>query len=261
VGTHTITATATDSALLQGSHSITVTVTTSGTGGGGLVTSGLVVQLESDLNVALQTGTTVAGWLDQSGLGNDLVASGNPQLVNGATPTALPAVRFDGVGDKLERIHATSALGGLPTGNANRTMFLVTKYNASGAWGGFSYGTGANNQAFGLMVKHPSGELALQGWGTGNDLVSTTPGIGAGWLVQSAVLASGTGTLFKDGVQIRQWAHTYNTVLTKLVIGAEIKNLGYLTMDVAAVLIYNRALDATELASVAAYLRNKYIGQ
>jgi hypothetical protein len=224
-----------------------------------LVTSGLIVRLESDLNVTLQAGTTVAGWLDQSGLGNDLVASGNPQLAAGLTPTGQPAVRLDGNGDKLQRVNSTNPLNGLPTGNANRTMFLVTKYNASGAWGGLAYGTGATNQAFGLIVKHLSGELALQGWGTGNDLVSTTPGIGAGWLVQSAVLSNGTGTLFKDGTQIRQWTHTYNTVLTKLVIGAEIKDAGYLTMDVAAVLIYNRALDATERASVDAYLRSKYI--
>jgi hypothetical protein len=138
-------------------------------------------------------------------------------------------------------------------------MFLVAKYDGSKAWGGAAYGTGANNQTFGLVVRHPTGTLTLQGWGSGNDLVSSTMGIGAGWLVQSGVLNAGTGTLYKDGVQIKQWSHTYNTVLTKVVIGEEIKNLGFMDMDVAAVLIYNRALDSVERASVEAYLTGKYV--
>ena len=85
-----------------------------------------------------------------------------------------------------------------------------------------AYGTGASNQAFGLIVKHPSGQLVLQGYSSGNDLVSSTPGTGAGWLVQSGLLAGGAGRLFRDGVEVGQLPHTYNTVLTKLVIGAEI---------------------------------------
>src|SRR5207247_7988493 len=77
-GAHVITATAVDSSGLQGSASINVTVTSSG-GGGGLLPSGMVLHLESDLNVSIQSGNTVAGWLDQSGQGNDLAASGSPQ--------------------------------------------------------------------------------------------------------------------------------------------------------------------------------------
>src|SRR5690606_34873620 len=63
---------------------------------GNLITDGLVLQLESDLNVSLQTDDIVAGWLDQSGLGNDLVAIGNPRLVPNATPTLRPAIQLDG---------------------------------------------------------------------------------------------------------------------------------------------------------------------
>jgi hypothetical protein len=217
------------------------------------------VHLESDLNVSIQSGSTVAGWLDQSGQGNDLVASGSPQTGLVSTPTGKPSISLNGSGGKLERINATNPLGGLPTGNADRTMFVVAKYNNSTAWGGVAYGTGANNQAFGLIVKNPSGELVFQGWGGVNDLVSTTPGIGAGWLLESGVLSSGTATLYEDGAQIAQWTHTYNTVLTKLVIGQEIASLGYVGMDVAVVLVYNRALSASERTSVEGYLRNKFL--
>jgi glucose/arabinose dehydrogenase len=258
VGTHIITAAVTDSGGLTGSATRTITVTEGSGGSGQLITSGLVVQLEADLNVSLQSGTTVAGWLDQSGLGNDLVASGTPQWVATGTPTGQAAIRLNGAGDKLERLNATDPLGGLPAANGNRTMFVVAKYDGASAWGGAAYGTGGANQAFGLVVT-PSGPLTLQGWGGGNDLVSTTAGIGAGWLIQAAVLASGTATLYKDDSQIAQWTHTYNTVLTRLVIGEEIAGLGFVDMDVAAVLIYNRALSATERASVGAYLRSKYL--
>lgn len=226
----------------------------------GLVLNGLVVHLEADLNVGLQSGTQVATWLDQSGLGNDLQAFGDPQLAAGITPSGKPALRLDGVGDKLERVHATQPLSGLPAGNADRTMFMVVRYpGGSSAWAGASYGTGANNRAFGLLAKHPTGELVLQGWGNGNDLVTAAPGIRAGWMVQSGMVSGGTGRLFKNGVQVGQFFHTYDTLVSKLVIGEEIKSLGFMPMDIAALLIYDRALSNEELGRIGTYLQKKYL--
>lgn len=258
-GTHTLTATATDAGGLQASDSITVVVSGSG-GTGGLVTAGLVVHLEADLNVSTGTGSTVAGWLDQSGLGNDLIAGGAPQLVSAGTPTGRPAIRFDGTDDLLQRRHVEDPLGGLPTANANRTMVVVAKYNRTSAWGGVSYGAASANRAFGLGVKHSSGEPFLQGYGGGNDLVSTATGTGAGWLVQTGVLNNGTATLFKDGAQVAQFSHAYATTLDRLVIAQELGSRGFIGMDVAAVLVYDRALSAAERSSVEAYLANKYVG-
>jgi hypothetical protein len=139
-------------------------------------------------------------------------------------------------------------------------MFAVMKYNGLTAWAGVAYGAGAPNQAFGLVGQQWSGNLVLHGWGGGNDLISATPGMGVGWLVHSAVLNGGSASHYKDGVQIGQFAHTYNTVLTKLVIGEETAGIGYADMEVAAVLIYNRALDVNERANVEAYLQEKYLG-
>jgi glucose/arabinose dehydrogenase len=224
--------------------------------GPGLITSGLVVQLESDLNVALQSGNIVAGWLDQSGLGNDMVASGTPRLGTVLTPSGKPAISLNGTTDKIER---AGTLGGLPAGNANRTMFVVSKYNSSTAWAGAAYGNGSPNQAFGIVIQHPSGELTLQGWGGGNDLVSTIPGLGAGWIVQAGMVSGGNGTLFANGAQVAQFAHTYGTVLSKFVIGQEIASLGYVGMDAAAILVYNRALSGAERVQVETYLRNKFL--
>jgi hypothetical protein len=139
-------------------------------------------------------------------------------------------------------------------------MFLVAKYNSSTAWGGFAYGKGLANQCFGLAVRPGSGVLVLQGWGSGNDLTSTAPGLGAGWLTQAAVLQSGTATLFKNGQQAAQWSHTYNTVHSRIVVGQEIASLGYIGMDVACILVYNRALNSSERQAVETYLRAKYFG-
>jgi hypothetical protein len=233
VGTHAILATVTDSDTQEGTAGISLTVEAA-SGEGVPVVNGLVLHLESDEGV-ISFGALVTGWTDLSGQQNNLFASGDPQLLTAGTPGGRPAIQFDGNGDKLERLAATHPLGGLPSGNEDRTMFLVAKYDGSKAWGGAPYGTGANNQTFGLVVRHPTGTLTLQGWGSGNDLVSSTMGIGAGWLVQSGVLNAGTGRLYKDGAQIKQWSHTYNTVLTKVVIGEEIKNLGFMDVDVKGV--------------------------
>lgn len=206
----------------------------------------------------VQSDGTVSRWQDQSGNGNHLLAAGTPKLIPALTPTGEAAIRLDGAGDKLERIHATDPITGLPGGNADRTMFAVVKFNSSSAWAGAAYGNGASNEVFGLSVQHPAGELVLQGWGGANDLVSTTRGTGAGWLVQSAVLNNGTATLYKDGEQIAQAAHAFNTNPLKLVIGEEIANLGFVEMDVAAVLIYGRALRDAERNRLEEYLTTKY---
>src|SRR5690606_31038898 len=98
-----------------------------------------------------------------------------------------------------------------------------------------------------------------QGFGGGNDLVSSTPGLGAGWLLQTGLLSGGTATLFKDGTQIAQFTHNYNTTLSRLVIGEELNNLGFIGIEVAAVLVYDRSLSTAERQEVDAYLTEKYV--
>jgi len=220
------------------------------------VTSGLVLHLDSTQGVSTPLGNTVTVWADVSGNGKNLSGVNDPQWGTVLTPTGVKAIHFDGVNDRMQR---TTSLTGFPTGNSDRTMFVVAKYNSATASGGVAYGSDNLNQAFALSVKNPGGQLVLGGWGSTNDLVSTTAGMGAGWLVQSGMLAAGVGTLFKDGAQIGQFTHTYNTVLTRMVLGADLGNQGYVGMDVAAVLLYNRALSGSERAQVDAYLRSKYV--
>ena len=197
--------------------------------------------------------------MDRSTRGNTVTAAGEPQLLAGGTPNGQPAIRLDGVDDRFERIHATHPLSGFPTGNGNRTVFVIARYTSTTWWSGVAYGSPLSNRTYGLGVKHPTGELFLQGYGSANDLVSTTPGVGAGWLVQVGLHESGTSSLYKDTSLVAQWTHSYSTTLNRLSIGREIGGNGFAGMDIAAALVYNRALTAAERESVTSYLHQRFL--
>ncbi|AUV82844.1 hypothetical protein C2R22_15360 [Salinigranum rubrum] len=216
------------------------------------VTSGLALHLDSTTGVTT-SGGSVTTWADQSGNGNDLTASGGPTLAT--SPTGAQVVRFDGVDDVASR---TGGLTGVPTGNADRTVFVVAEYREVG-YGGVAYGLPKENQVFGLSVD-PNGDLMVQGWGGPNDYVSTTAGTGTGWFTQSAVHSNGAFTHYKDGTAIDSATHTFATDNDRLVVGAEMTPAPYLDMDVAAVVIYDRALTDTERQQVEAYLQQTYVG-
>jgi len=233
----------------------TVTITV---GGGSLVSSGLVVALESDAGVSTDGGSGVLGWLDSSGLGNDLqTVVGDPVIVTAATPSGADAINFDG-DDSLARLGATDALNGLSTGAADRSVFIVARYNTAAALAGVAYGNGVANGNFGLVADTPQGSLAVQGGGAGNNFVSANQGSGSGWLVQTAVLESDLFDHYRDGELIDSAFHAFNTQATDLKIAEEIDGLGFADMDVAAVLIYDRALTEMERHEVQAYLHTKY---
>jgi hypothetical protein len=202
-----------------------------------LPTDGLVLHVEADSGVTVADGTSdVTGWADQSAQANDLTAAGAPLLVANAL-NGEAVILFDGTDDILERL---ADVNGLPAGDADRTMYTVVRYDSVG-YGGVAYGTDAINETFGLIV-HPSGTLTVQGWGAANDFNSGIAGTSMGWMVQSAIHEAGTMTHYQDGTQIDLQLHTYATNPTKIVLGAEIDRAPFMDMDVAAVLIYDRAL-------------------
>ena len=267
VGDQTFTYTAGDGAGGTDTATATITLEQSSSSTDVPITDGLVVVLEADSNVALVGGSnTVSGWLDGSGNGNDLTAAGDPQHVQGATPSGLPAIELDGNGDFLARSGATD-LSSLPSGSEDRTVFFVVDYIGTTRATGAVFGNGAQNEAFGLVVLNSSNDLAVQGWGNANDFSS---GVDAGdnqgndeWLVQSAVLSGNQLTQFLNGVQIDSDTHVFNTntgaATSRLVIGQEIAGLGFGVMNVAAVLIYDRALTDAERLQVEDFLQQKYL--
>lgn len=218
-----------------------------------LVTPGLVLHLEADLGVTV-TGSSVIAWIDQSPAGNDLVAGGAPQLL----PSALngrDVIRFDGVDDFLER---TAVLTGLPVGNANRTAFVVANY-ASPGFGGMSYGTDVCNQSFGLGPA-ANGNLRIQAWCPDNDFISENSAVGAGWQVHGAIHQAGQLSQYRDGFWIDTATHDLDTQLSRLSVGQELNGSVFAQADIAAVLIYDRALTSVERSMVETYLLEKYLG-
>ncbi len=231
------------------------------------VTDGLIVEFQSDNNVALLSdGSTVDGWLDGSGFGTDLVAGGNPVLLANATPTGQPAISFDGVDDFLSR-EGGANLSGLPAGNQDRSVFFVVDYQSASSRLGVAFGRGRSNRAFGITVDGRTNVLAVQGWGSNHDfLSSTSAGDNDGvdeWLVQSAVLSNDTLTHYLNGSLIDSTDHVYNTdvsgAASRFVIGEEISSGDFGQLEVAAVLIFDRALNLSEHSVVTQYLFDKYI--
>jgi hypothetical protein len=232
----------------------TVSVSIGGTGDSDVpVQSGLVAHYAADQGITAGTGDVITGWADQSGQGNDLTASGDP-LVKHDTLAGEPVVSFDGDGDALVR---TDTLSGLPSGSADRTIMYVVNYQSSPSWGGgIDYGATNCNNAFGLIV-HDS-QLQVHGW-CDDFTADASADVGPdGWMTHSAVLSSDQVTHYKDGTQIDQYTHTYATDPQKLVIGAEIDGSPQVDMEVAEVLIYDRALSDTERQQVENYLQEKY---
>ncbi|MEA3411030.1 MAG: PQQ-dependent sugar dehydrogenase [Pseudomonadota bacterium] len=215
------------------------------------VSSGLIVHLETDSGVTV-SGDTVTGWQDLSGKGNHLVANGAPRVLSGEL-NGLDVIDLDGTDDSLVR---SFGLNALPAGNADRTVFFFVNYREKG-WGGFSYGTNSSNDLFGVAV-NPTSNLAIQGWGGPNDIDSEVPGVGEGWLVQSVVLNASSLSHYRDGSLIDSFVQGYTTQPEKIVVGAEIDGAPVVSMQVAAALVYDRALSEGERQQVEAYLQNKY---
>ncbi len=255
VGIDSFEYTITDANGQSSSAAISVTVA-AGEAPSSLPTDGLVLKLDADTGVATGSNSIVSSWADQSGLENDLLVSdGDPRLLTDAL-NGHNVIEFDGTGDKLSR---TVDLNGLPAGNSERTVFLVARYDGTG-YGGVAYGDNRKNQTFGAVVD-TNGNLAVQGWGGANDFRSGERGTGSGWLLQEIVHDGATVSHYRDGSLIAARAHTYNTDVANgdgLVIGAEIDGSPNIDMDIATLLIYDRALSNSERQQVENYLQEKY---
>ncbi len=262
--THDGTTTTSDSftysvADTQGGRSAPATVTVSVTplGSGVLLADGLVLRLESDSGVSAGGGE-VSSWADQAG-GLLFFPEGAPAYVEDAL-NGQPALTFDGLDDALR---ASGPVGSLPLNNADRSVFLIARYRGSGP-GGFAYGVQpANcptdgNRGFEVGV-NLNDELSVSGLCPPNWESSGEPGADDTWMCQSVVLSDSLLIHRRDGVVIDTLTHTYATGDGPAVVGRSLEGSSWVDMDLAAVLVYDRALSDAERQAVERYLELKYL--
>lgn len=149
----------------------------------------------------------------------------------------------------------------LPVNNTNRSMFIVVKYNnqaSSGGTGGVSYGQTNCGEAFGLNVGK-DGEFVIQGWCPDYDHLSATSAVNQGWAVQSVIFQDGTYSHYHSTTEIDSGDASFPTKPGPLVVGAELGFSPYIDMEIAAIVVYDKALSTTEHSDAVAYLENKYL--
>ena len=238
-----------------------------------------VLDLTTEVGVRTNTRGEVTSWIDQSSRGNDLQseAAARPSFDGATTPTGVRAVSFDGNGERLIRTLG-DGISGLPDGNQDRSVFIVSQFHDSSAWSGFSYGVGEPNGASGIVVaaRRAAGRLAVQAWGP-NDILTTSNGYSqagtTGWSVlgfaHDATSTPTTG-FYRDGNLIASDNVPFNTNLSdnsslngnsasRIVIGEEIGEAGFAEMDIAAAVVYDHALSAGERQAVNDYLEYAFI--
>ncbi len=231
----------------------------------------------------------MARWSDQSFQGNDLFATGNEQPLIGATftPSGRDAIRFAGVNQRLLRTLADAGgINGLPSGNLDRSVFLVAQFYNAADVGGAAYGTGLTNQGFGLGVAGPGpdeGRVVLDGGGGASNLITSEfgfnpAGVTSGWTVLSVVHQDDGADpadnvfVYRNGVQIASWDHEFATELSdnrdlngnsasRIVLGESLAGTGHIEFDIAAWLAYDQALDMTDRQAVETYLQNQFLNQ
>ena len=216
--------------------------------------SGLVLWLRSDQGVST-SGTSVTGWNDLSGNGNNAVQTGtsNSPTVQSNQVNSFPTLRFDGNNDYLTIADASSLKP------ANITAFMVAKRTG-----------GANSSRY--LVKASSGSY-VDGYGI-MQVGGTSAGVYANNESASrATIPFGTGTFGilsgrYDSQQVRFSINSgsaaitaYTTAITHttspLYLGGRTTNDAF-GGDIAEVLLYNRALSETERKEVELYLYQRY---
>jgi hypothetical protein len=220
------------------------------------VTDGLVMHLDAGTITGIAEGAAIDTWADQSGLGNNAlqsIAARQPVYIASSSAfNSKAVVRFDGSNDFLDLNETMVNVGSF-------TLFAVGQFDR----------TGMSANSFMIDGQAGSGDGRLRiGW----DIVGTKFTMRGG---NSANLpawnpAADTNlhifTLtsqvsgYLDGTFLGTSGNTATVTPAALNLGSF--NLGqnqFFKGDVAEVIIYNRALTSTEIASVNTELAAKYI--
>ncbi len=215
--------------------------------------------------------TAVATWADQSGNGYDAT-----QSTTAARPTfiasglnGLPVVRFDGTDDRLAL--GSSALGMLRnvagatvfvvvkysnTAGANRTSFFISLGGSTSARVQIRTTTTPKYQVIGRRLDADSSQnvASSQDTSTTNFVIHSAFFNYQNTLLQQYI----NGTLDGQKTDFQTAGNTSDTSSNTILIGTDGALSAYLNGDIAEIIVYNRALNTSELAQVHRYLSRKW---
>lgn len=218
---------------------------------------------------AIDDNTAMRVWQDQSGN-----AYNAEQSTSAARPTyrtnqlnGLPAVVFDGTDDRLSLV--SGALGMLRN-VAGATVFAVVKYSASGVlmrsiFISNNIGTGQSRLTIGIL---PDNKIQIGGRrldANSFESADSANAISNIFLMHSGILDYANAKAFQyrngtlDGTDdpFQTAGNTSDTNSVYITIGANDTNQ-LLNGSIAEIIVYNRALNTSELAQVHKYLSMKW---
>jgi hypothetical protein len=224
-------------------------------------------------SLTLDGSGNVSAWKDKSGNIRDLAQSTTdlrPKYVIKAFRDH-GSVRFDGVDDYLGSTYTAG-------GNMNLSVFIVTKYNNSITYDGSVYRTLislgppvlAEIGIFSIYQRTSAiSDLTANSYGEVSRNISTTFDTDTSYTLATAILSgvadgdpsSATMEGFLNGVSVgtdSEIGLTSGNILPLWIGGCSSNSTRRFDGDICEVLIYNRALSATEREDVEAYLRLKW---
>jgi hypothetical protein len=235
----------------------------------GTLNNGVLWDNNEPFTEPIDDGTAVRLWSDQSGNGYDAT-----QATSAARPTyiasglnGLPVVRFDGTDDRMGLV--SSSLGMLRNvGGA--TIFAVVKYPANALGNiSFSASVGTSSSARLSLVQDVSNKIQIAGRRLDAD--SFESAIQPGTITNIFVIHSGilnysdakafnyiNGALNGTDDPFQTVGNTSDTNSNNISIGASGVPSNHLNGDIAEIIVYNRALNTSELAQVHRYLARKW---
>jgi FtsP/CotA-like multicopper oxidase with cupredoxin domain len=226
--------------------------------------TGLSLWLKADAGLTM-AGTGVSAWADQSGNNKNATqgtAGARPTVIAGAV-NGLPALAFNGTGQFMTvnnmpvngltgmTLVLVSANTANRTGGPSQAETAAVFWNETAAWGTVYL------SPFQTNVKFRFGTTQVNNWPS----YTRPASIGSAFSRSVAVKNGTTDTLYVNGASVLSQGGKLGSVAatqTTLNVGRGYDNNTYFPGRIAEILVYGRALNATELAAIEAYLTGKY---
>jgi Glycine rich protein len=195
-----------------------------------------------------ENNSTLASWVDKSGLGNNVTqatTANQPTYVRGVV-NGNPVVRFDGVSDSLQN-SAFTALG-----TSNVSFWLVERnLSDSGAGAPFSFNSGPGS---GIIFQNNGG---LQPLTDGNNSVVYTSATARIDFFNRTNTGSGA-TGYINGSYVAAQDNYTGTYGTTFAVGVRLLSTLYTSGDICEILIFTGTPTSTQRQQVESYLAAKW---